>query len=132
VVVGSMTGHTPGPWRYVPGDKGFVGNRDEPPEPSYPPTIWADLSDHEVRIGRIDEPVYMVDPVDEYDDGARVYGDPEANARLIAAAPELLAVTQELSTALNDRTFFEFPDTTTRLTLALRAAIAKAEGTTTP
>jgi hypothetical protein len=85
-----MTRHTPGPWKYAAGERGFWGNRDEPPEPGYPPTIWATIEDHEVRLAEIHDPVYMADSIDEYDDGTRLHGDTEANARLIAAAPDLL------------------------------------------
>ena len=49
----------------------------------------------------------------------------EANARLIAAAPDLLTACKM---ALNERMFKDWPEVAT----ALIAAIAKAEGTDTP
>lgn len=94
-------GHTPGPWEVAP--------------PGY-------VDEH-----------YAV--LDGFGHTASVYGYPEqeavalANARLIAAAPELLAALQEAVTALNVKEKFPVYDTDS-YAIAARCdkAIAKAEG----
>jgi hypothetical protein len=97
-----MTAHTPGPWQYE--------NSDE--------THWI-VPDTEVRNG-----LWCV---------AQIYGpDVEANARLIAAAPDLLDLAKDIAGL--DHRYLAHGDNVLANALrewkaAARTAIAKAEGT---
>lgn len=110
-----MSKHTPGPWRYMPGGghatNRIVGAGDIQkygwPEPingvsnaSYSDTVCSD-------VGDIDLP------------------GPAANAKLIAAAPELLAAARAAWNCIG-----ELPPTQARVEVGamLTAAIAKATG----
>lgn len=68
-----------------------MSTRDDPGDPGCPAVVWADTEHGEIEIAMLNGPMYLVDPVDEYDHGFRSDGDVNANARLIAAAPDLLA-----------------------------------------
>lgn len=102
-----MTDHTPGPWHC--GEK-FVGSVDGFKVYGYP------ISANGQAIAR----VHAGTP------GRHGFGNEEANARLIAAAPEMLAALHAIESA------FHNPKTLVRAAMdALehaRNAIAKAEG----
>jgi hypothetical protein len=94
-------GHTPGPWT-------LHG--------------WAD-NDYEITAA-----LDTVCNVPGFDDDTVDADRAEANARLIAAAPELLAALREIADECNRR-LRKGEDSGDRLTLQLcKAAIAKAEG----
>lgn len=78
--------HTPGPWTVEPSDSGdaSVGMAATPPVVF---TTIPNRDDRYVEIAIIGSTIY--DNSEEGDDLA--YGDPDANACLIAAAPDLLA-----------------------------------------
>lgn len=88
--------HTPGPWK---------------PDPSLPKVILAD-------DGETLAQTYFV-----YGDKARDTSQAEANARLIAAAPELLELCKYL------RNYARLADLGNDTIARLDATIAKAEGT---
>lgn len=90
----TQTNHTPGPWTAEHSNYG-----DE---------IW---------FGGYGAGMWTVEPIGAYLDGAS-----KENARLIAAAPDMLAALVEAADALNDSG--EYPLTLRRI----RAAIAKAKG----
>ncbi len=79
---------TPGHWHYVEGEPGDMGSREEPPTPSYPPTIIAQTTVGDIEIAQLCEPIA---PGARYDPeaGPEWLGDPDANGRLMAAAPRL-------------------------------------------
>jgi hypothetical protein len=85
----SDTKWTPGPWFYEPEDRGD----DSVGMAGTPPYIYADpQSDgNAVPVCTMDSPCRATDRelVNEYDEGIEWIGDDKANARLIAAAPEL-------------------------------------------
>lgn len=58
------------------------------------------------------------------DSAAKTKGEAEANARLIAAAPDLLAALKAMLNRYGDKTEHPFCDAS----ISARAAIAKAEG----
>lgn len=98
-------GHTPGPWEFASSGKGvryiYASNRPQP--------IARPFTD----LGRI--------PKDEF----------EANARLIAAAPELLDALEDLANDISERFDMDDPSTNPgirRAVEAARAALAKARG----
>lgn len=78
-------GHTPGPWGYEdplgPDILSIVAN------PDAPPYEWV----HVAQIGFTDD-----------EDDARSFDEHEANARLIAAAPEMLECLIEARSLLSD------------------------------
>ncbi len=84
--------HTNGKWIYDPGDTGDDSVGIGPTSPY----IVAELNDGKdaVPICTLDEPRRSRGeaPKDEYDDGTETIGDLDANARLICAAPDMLAV----------------------------------------
>ena len=92
--------HTPGPWKVE------LGSYD-PHTDRYPPVVTAECRD-----------VCTVE--DTYDDG-------EANARLIAAAPDLLAVCERLRRAIAWSHTEDRMDDAEQLAM-IDAAIATAEG----
>ena len=95
-----MSKRTPGPWRFEPAGKRLrvVGARG----------VWLATAEY--------APAHDVEPGDV--DRAQA----EANARLIAAAPDLLAALQAMLTAL------DCESVSYREIEAAEAAIAKAEG----
>lgn len=103
-----MTGHTPGPWRYREIGASVVIETQSPPR---------------AVLYRIAEVAYSIEELEEQND---------ANARLIAAAPDLLAELQNIATAdpskwepdVRDQ-FREWAQSRARLAIA---AIAAAEG----
>jgi len=108
VVAAVSAGHTPGPWRF------------------------------ELAIGPHGQKCYHTIKCNEYDYVASTWGKPhEANARLIAAAPELLAALKELLESYERQMHseYDFPgspwsaerDNDTEALNAMKA-IAKAEG----
>ena len=107
-----MSGHTPGPWTLDTAGWPLIinGPGDEPEQPSIVALIHGNTEG----------------PKDYYsypDDVA------EANARLMTAAPELLAALQNTLELLSDRHDICTPDCTPDCVVALaRAAIKKAGG----
>lgn len=98
-----MNKHTPGPWR-VEIEDGI-------------PVIWAHPNSYDIAIVAVDwEPVRHQGPED-IDNGTKA-----ANARLIAAAPDLLAALEMLLNETNAGTWDCLPAD------KARAAIAKAKG----
>jgi hypothetical protein len=113
-----MVNYTPGPWIYDPGDRGDSSVGIGPA----PPTVSAEAGDEIVEICRLSEPAYRVTPEGEYDEGLRYVGNLEFNARLIAAAPELLEALEELLLADSDMPSYE------STVKKAKAAIRKATG----
>lgn len=104
-----MMSHTPGPWR-VGGRSGNTGEAEE---------IVAGL-----RVIAWTADTYN----DEEDDG-EVTDEDRANARLIAAAPELLAACRQSVNALNIAPRFRVGDTDSyAIASTLGRVISKAEG----
>jgi hypothetical protein len=95
--------HTPGPWSVIHDPARTVIDI----EPEYSP------------FGR----VATISPVDGQEDGGRSHSIELANARLIAAAPELLDVAKAIAAEWQRSPNIPYPQRET-----LRAAIAKAEG----
>ena len=78
--------HTPGPWTFEPSDSGDASVGLAPT----PPVVFTTIPNREDR--HIDIAVIGTTLYDNSEDGhPKSWGDPDANARLIAAAPELLA-----------------------------------------
>jgi len=108
-----MSKHTPGPWK-VHGP--YYGEDVDPEEPG---KQWLSIDDAEddelaVLVNRLGEP------------SAQQYAD----ARLIAAAPDLLAALEELITLADDGAFIDLADIeATPISQKLRAAIAAAKET---
>ena len=78
--------HTPGPWTVEPSDSGdsSVGLAPTPPVVF---TTIPNREDRSIEIAVVGSTVY-----DNSEDGHNLsYGDADANGRLIAAAPDLLA-----------------------------------------
>lgn len=83
--------HTPAPWTVEPGDNGDPSVGAEPVQASIFASVPNDDRYRFVEIAIVKDPIYGND-----EDGHPMYfGEREANANLIAAAPDLLA-------ALND------------------------------
>jgi hypothetical protein len=68
--------------------------------------------------------LYREDNNARADSAAKTKGEAEANARLIAAAPELLAALKAMLNRYGDKTEHPFCDAS----ISARAAISKAEG----
>jgi hypothetical protein len=125
-----MSKHTPGPWHYEPGD---VGDDSVGIGPTAP-YIYADPENdgNVVPICTMDTPARPTGqpPRDEYDECIESIGDERANARLIAAAPEMYEALQWLLKHDPDGDG-GMPDykELRHICDAARAAIAKAEGT---
>lgn len=100
-----MSKHTPGPWNVNPN----------------PRAEWIAIATNEHDlIATIDTPRLG---------SAKRTGEPEANANLIAAAPELLAVLEQWDTALAFGSIvFDDDSKRERAEALTRAAIAKATG----
>ena len=107
------TKHTPGPWR--------VGFRDH----SGPDTITT-VKEHKTQTsGRLPDTIAVVRWGCDCCKGTSPLNDTElANARLIAAAPELLDICQKIKAYFHNPQAFD----TEKLGELLEAAIAKAEG----
>lgn len=103
--------HTPGPWMQSPGDPAVInGHREDSP---------------------LDDFVAMVLP--DSDLGWGMTAERAANARLIAAAPDLLAALQDAEflirkAAINPKEAAAMVDSFLRSAEDARTAIAKAEG----
>ena len=120
-----MSKHTPGPWEIEPADDGdrSVGISGYDASVYAVPPAGSGLIADAVLICTIHAPVANPEPPDPEVGGVE-YGDEDANARLIAAAPDLHAIVKaELDSGRN---FGGDGD----LYWAARAAIAKAEGVT--
>ena len=103
-----MAGHTPGPWRYEEDDYGHVitmGSR------LGDPSHWAVQHEIEYQHG--------LDP--SYEPDTYAFAEAEANARLIVAAPDLLAAAKVAVKKCGGADYEAGRE-------ALLAAIAKAEG----
>lgn len=111
------TKHTPGPWKILKGKKGFLGQ---------PETEWKDQ--WEVRA---EEPkMYGGTTVFNLGVSFDLYNaQHEANARLIASAPELLEALKEiLETNQKRRPGIPVARSANRMVEIAKQAIAKAEG----
>ena len=111
--------HTPGPWTVEPSDSGDPSVGLAPT----PPVIFTNIPNDEdrfIEIAVIGSTIY-----DNSEDGHTLsWGDPDANARLIAAAPELLDVLRKSLDWLAS-----YPGgSATNIYHAARAVIDKAEG----
>lgn len=115
-----MSGHTPGPWVSVPIQPSFSRGGEIEIDYEARPAHWAILrrwrDDQGLRVSRPVAEVHVVGV--EWDAG-------DANARLIAAAPDLLEALVKLVAIYDD----EFGIVAPEMNAAI-AAIAKA--TTTP
>jgi hypothetical protein len=125
-----MSKHTPGPWHYEPGD---VGDDSVGIGPTAP-YIYADPENdgNVVPICTMDTPARPTGqpPRDEYDECIESIGDERANARLIAAAPDLLEALRALLPLAEFGAREQSPPYADgHLIDAARAALAKAEGT---
>lgn len=84
----SETTFTPGPWRVEPGDDGdsSVGLN------GYAPSVYVDFGEEEGQVGeicRVLRPVKWSGSLRTGDLEQHEFGDPSANAHLIAAAPDM-------------------------------------------
>jgi hypothetical protein len=112
-----MSAHTPGPWKVVIETRPYL-------DPSY--YVTAVDPDASPDSGYLEVPFHVEAGLDVCigfaGGNARTFksGRPEANARLIAAAPDLFAALQAISRAgtLNDQGVIDM----------MRAALAKATG----
>lgn len=84
---GTMTKHTPGPWRVSYG----VARR--PGIDNFPLAIRSEAGEHIIETASPDAPTFGCSP-----------SEARANARLIAAAPELLAICQEMEAHMRVQT----------------------------
>ena len=118
--------HTPGPWTIEPGDSGdpSVGVA---PTPTIVFTTIPNREDRFIDIAVVGSTVY-----DNGEDGnALSWGDPEANARLIAAAPDMFRFVEAFASVPTEG---EVPghwsDTAAmdRMIQTAREIVAKAEG----
>ena len=104
---------TGGDWGYDPGDAGDAGHsgsREVPPDPGYPPCVYAVVADpetkreHDVPIAVMDFPVYEdePDPLDQHDEGVRQEGYPHENARLCSLIPANIRAMREALACCRD------------------------------
>lgn len=104
---------TPGPWRMIQIRSG------EPDE--WGEEQWGELAVRGPKLNEDDNPYHQIADCGDPDNNRAV-----ANARLIAAAPELL---EALLDPLDETYFVGMPQKTIRARSAARATIAKATGT---
>ena len=105
---GTMSKHTPGPWEY---DKRLACHGEK----------WSEVNG---RSKLLCEPICIVPHDDVSDEG---YVEVVANIRLIAAAPELLSVLEELQESASYWSEYDVP---LGIVDRINAAIAKAKGET--
>ena len=111
-----MSNHTPGPWEVMP-------------------YLRPDLDDDPMGVYEVELPVltqryFTANPGDEEGDAAiaAVHAENGANARLIAAAPDLLAAADAAESELERMEAATGKPCEESVILTLRAAIAKAKG----
>ena len=104
----AMSKHTPGPWEY---DKWLACHGEK----------WSEVNG---RSKLLCEPICIVPHDDVSDEG---YVEVVANIRLIAAAPELLSVLEELQESASYWSEYDVP---LGIVDRINAAIAKAKGET--
>lgn len=122
---------TPGPWSFEPSDSGDSSVGLAPT----PPVVFTCIPNREDRT--IDIAVIGTTIYDNSEDGyPQSWGDPDANARLIAAAPELLEALQRCAELLDDYSDVNdgedgqpVPNRAMSLLHDVEAALSKAEGT---
>ena len=117
--------HTPGPWTVEPSDSGDPSVGLAPT----PPVVFTCIPNREER--HIDIAVVGSTIYDNTEEGhPQSWGDPDANARLIAAAPELLAALQRAVEVLDAEgiMYGNCDDEPLDVLEAARSAIEKAEG----
>ena len=120
--------HTPGPWTVEPSD---IGDPSVGQAPT-PPVVFVSVPNDD-RFRRIDIAVVGSTIYDNSEDGySKSWGDPDANACLIAAAPELLAGLKAF-VSFGDYAHNHIEDDEARAVLVealadAKALIAKAEG----
>jgi hypothetical protein len=118
-----MAGHTPGPWKAIQAD--LHGDPDAPDR-----NRWSVCLDGEVP--------FLIATIENGAPGDTLKTE-EANARLFASAPDLLAACKRLLAAIHDSDQRERPSSMRLLSVvsgkpefaaieAARAAIARAEG----
>lgn len=112
-----MSKHTPGPWEYEPGGWGGDESVGVQPAPGMIFHCYDQSRKASVGIAALERPTYW-----DRENGTIAIGQEDANARLIAAAPDLLAASK---LALETLTNNGFSGVSVN---ALTAAIAKAEG----
>jgi hypothetical protein len=96
--------HTPGPWTYDQGERGYPDTREDPGLQDTPPSVYAIVNSEVgevVPICTLDEPWRTKDLEDE-GDGREWHGDIDANGRLLAAAPLLLDALDAALTLLDE------------------------------
>lgn len=118
-----MSKHTPGPWTVEPSDSGDASVGLAPT----PPVVFTTLpnrEDRSIEIAVVGTTIY-----DNSEDGyPQSWGDPDANANLIAAAPDLLTAVHAALSYIVSRGDLRAGTEASGLQRLLRAAIAKAEG----
>lgn len=114
-----MNAHTPGPWVAVPGTIRWHGHK-----PIFENGLWHILP--EANLERL--PICEVDQADDHDDPTRQRA--EIDARLIAAAPELLAACNEVIKQWGAGPSHLPIEERNRLLVKLCEAANKAEGRT--
>lgn len=119
-----MAAFTPGPWEADLGDMGFGGNRDEPPEPGYVPYVECKIADWGGYSVLAE--MQWVDHDPEAPPGVDPWAEMQANAKLMAAAPDLYEACIAMERWAND-VEIGLPELVA-VGLKARAAIAKAEG----
>lgn len=112
---------TPGPWHFLPGGEGGDESVGVPPEPDMIAHCYDRETKAFVAVATIESPSYW----DRAKDRHVRLGDREANAHLIAAAPDLLAACEAAMEVFRD---FDLGHMVAFETLS--AAIDKATGNT--
>lgn len=129
----AMTKHTPGPWIAIPMRRRHLiyGERDEP---IFPDGLWYILPESNPEQC----PIAIIDRANDHDAPTRA--DAETVARLIAAAPDLLAALKKAAPGIDElhgqgigcpdcqSAYPEGPNAACNLIGLIESAIAKAEG----
>lgn len=102
----NIVAHTPGPWRVE--------------TTKWRNHIGMPRTTRDIRA--VDRPIATMSSLSDNDD------ETEGNARLIAAAPDLLAIAHQIYMPLSEGTFYQDYDEGMLMVGRLRRAIAQAEG----
>lgn len=117
--------HTPGPWTVEPSDSGDPSVGQLPT----PPVVFTSIPNDD-RFRYIEIAIVGTTIYGNYEDGEpKSWGDPDANARLIGAAPDLLAALKRAVEVLDAEgiVYGNCDDEPLDVLSAARAAIEKAE-----